>query len=274
MVTELVSSTSAADHRVNHVPYDWTGNYEQSIIKGVFEETSWNMWMPQFYPQLCKDIEEKGVPYGIMLDIGSGNGAKLARYFKDGVAGIILAIDLSLVALKQFTERIRGLESISRCRVIGGDAVNLPIAGACVDAITMSCVASHLQDGQIFQAAKEQNRVLRPGGKIYVTEFGPSEYWHGQRVPEDGRFVYHWDKRTPPRFKKYEGMYNRLFEIEDLIKIYGQAGLKLETGIVLAHPNAVTNPEEYNGRTLCNAIFRKPTTQLIIDFDAPPVPEI
>lgn len=56
-----------------------------------------------------------------------------------------------------------------------GDGLNLPLAGACVDAVTISFGLRNMADRH--RALSEMRRVLRPGGHLWVLEFSQPYRW-------------------------------------------------------------------------------------------------
>lgn len=56
-----------------------------------------------------------------------------------------------------------------------GDCMNLPLADASVDAVTISFGVRNFEDRQ--RGLKEILRVLRPGGRLFVLEFSQPDRW-------------------------------------------------------------------------------------------------
>ena len=91
-----------------------------------------------------------------LLDLGAGTGM-WARAFTDWYD------DIEVVAVEP-AEAMR-----ARClhpQVLAGDAANLPLGDASVDAAWLSTVIHHVPD--LTAAAWELRRVLRPGGPVLI----------------------------------------------------------------------------------------------------------
>ena len=91
-----------------------------------------------------------------LLDLGAGTGM-WARAFTDWYD------DIDVVAVEP-AEAMR-----ARClhpQVLAGDAANIPLGGASVDAAWLSTVIHHVPD--LTAAAWELRRVLRPGGPVLI----------------------------------------------------------------------------------------------------------
>ncbi len=102
-----------------------------------------------------------------VLDVASGPGATaflLAAEFGVEVEGVDLA-DRS-VANANARAAERGVEG--RVRFTVGDAENLPLADASVDAVVCECAFCTFPDKPT--AAAEMARVLRPGGRVGITD--------------------------------------------------------------------------------------------------------
>lgn len=108
----------------------------------------------------------KAVPLRV-LDVGSGSGycthALTRRYPRATVIGIDLAPAMAGIA--------RGRRRwFSRSPFIAGDAEALPIADASIDMVFTNLMLQWCNPDRVF---KECARVLRPGGVLMFTSFGP-----------------------------------------------------------------------------------------------------
>jgi SAM-dependent methyltransferase len=113
-------------------------------------------------------------PGARVLDAGCGTGV-VARVAAQAVApgGLVVALDPAIEMLR--VGRGRGLAT-----VVCGQAEELPFPAASFDAVLASFVISHVPS---YEAAlAEMVRVLKPGGKLGVTAWGPAE----------DRFREHW----------------------------------------------------------------------------------
>ncbi|HET9674941.1 MAG TPA: methyltransferase domain-containing protein [Gaiellaceae bacterium] len=101
-------------------------------------------------------------PDARVLDVGSGTGA-VSRYLATlpGVATVV-GVDPSPV----FVERAGSLANDPRISFQVGDARELPLLNASVDAVVFHTVLSHV-DG-VGRALAEAHRVTRPGGLLAV----------------------------------------------------------------------------------------------------------
>jgi malonyl-CoA O-methyltransferase len=107
----------------------------------------------------------------IILDIGCGTGYDLRQLSKRYPRARILGIDIAEAMTRRahrntgFWWRITG-----RCTVSCGDAEHLPIATASVDMVVSNLTLQWCDPLTVFA---EAGRVLRPGGLLMFTTFGP-----------------------------------------------------------------------------------------------------
>lgn len=106
-----------------------------------------------------------------VLDVCAGTadvsiGAALAR---PGGARVV-GVDFAGAMLAKGHEKIGAAGIRDRVQLIRGDAMGLPVAAAAVDAATIAFGIRNVQG--TAQALGELMRVLRPGGRLAILEFG------------------------------------------------------------------------------------------------------
>lgn len=125
-----------------------------------------------------------------LLDIGCGNGGPAVRIAgRTGARVTGITISRSQVGIG--TERARAAGVAERVSFEHGDAMELPYPDASFDAaMAVDCIC-HMHDRG--RALAEAHRVLRPGGRLLVTEFTP------RGDPDPGELaVYHQIWATGP----------------------------------------------------------------------------
>ncbi len=134
--------------------------YDRSIAVTMREQR----WRP-----LLRDRALQGVPAnGHVVDVGAGTGTlaiSLAQARPDvtvtGVDG-----DQEILALAQDKP---GAELVTWRKGLAGE---LPLADDCADAVVTSLVLHHLDWGAKQRALAEMARVLRPGGRLHIADWG------------------------------------------------------------------------------------------------------
>jgi demethylmenaquinone methyltransferase/2-methoxy-6-polyprenyl-1,4-benzoquinol methylase len=133
-----------------------------------------------------------------LLDVCTGTGdVALAAVHAGGRGALrVLGIDFAGAMLALASAKIRKAALEGRLRVVQGDAMNLPVPAAAVDGVTMAFGIRNVADPPA--ACAELHRVLRPGGRIAILEFGlpavaavrPMYLWYFRHVlPRVGRVV-------------------------------------------------------------------------------------
>jgi len=103
-------------------------------------------------------------PASLVLDIASGRGA--TAFFLSRQYGCqIVGIDLSLKSVSLAQDKAGELKGIE---FIAGDVESLPFRDSMFDVVMSECSFSLMQNKQI--AASEIWRVLRPGGRLVITD--------------------------------------------------------------------------------------------------------
>jgi len=122
-----------------------------------------------------------GLPKGSLLEIGCGNGARLARLASEGWQVVGQEVD------PQSADHAQTRHGVS---VWVGDLVSLGFAAETFDCILMNHVLEHLHDP--VGVLKECRRLLKPGGRLVAVT--PNARSLGLR-----RFGPHWRGLEPPR---------------------------------------------------------------------------
>jgi demethylmenaquinone methyltransferase / 2-methoxy-6-polyprenyl-1,4-benzoquinol methylase len=122
------------------------------------------------------------------IAIGATRGSTGARH--------VVGVDFSGSMLVHGLEKVRANALEPRVRLVRGDAMRLPVADATVDALTIGFGIRNVQHTET--ACAELFRVLKPGGRLAILEFGlptaaavrPLYLWYFKNVlPHIGRVV-------------------------------------------------------------------------------------
>ena len=107
----------------------------------------------------------------VILDIGCGTGYDARKLMKRYPRARVLGLDI-VEAMANRARRNSGLwrRLAGRCGFACGDAERLPLAPASVDMIVSNLALQWCDPHTVFAEAR---RVLRPGGLLMFTTFGP-----------------------------------------------------------------------------------------------------
>ena len=129
-----------------------------------------------------------------LLDVCTGT-ADVALEAGDGAARV-LGVDFAGTMLELGLKKVRAAGRASRITLVQGDAMRLPAADATADVATVAFGIRNVQDPATGCA--EIARVLRPGGRLAILEFGMPRFpgvsrlyaWYFSRVlPLIGRMI-------------------------------------------------------------------------------------
>jgi SAM-dependent methyltransferase len=103
---------------------------------------------------------------GSVADVGCGTGTLAIALAASGARVIGVDGDPEVLALAQAKP---GADAVQWRK---GPATALPLAGGTVDRVVMSLLLHHLDAGAKRAALAEAVRVLRPGGRLHVADWG------------------------------------------------------------------------------------------------------
>lgn len=105
-----------------------------------------------------------------VADLGCGTGVLFAHILeKIGSHGKILGIDYSVEMLKEANKKWLspgGPDSVGNVFLISSDAKSLPVKGESFDVVTCFAAFAHFEDKE--SALLEMQRLLKPGGRVYI----------------------------------------------------------------------------------------------------------
>jgi len=104
-----------------------------------------------------------------MLDVCTGTADVALEGCRRGAARVV-GVDFSAAMLGLGLRKVREASVPDRITLLRADAVHLPAASASVDAVTIAFGIRNVERPEM--ACAEMARVLRPGGRLAVLEFG------------------------------------------------------------------------------------------------------
>lgn len=128
-----------------------------------------------------------------LLDVCTGTADVAIGASRRGAARVV-GVDFSGAMLTQGLQKVRKGSLASRIQLVRGDAMNLPVASESVHAATIAFGIRNVVQPEA--ACKELVRVLRPGGRLAILEFGtpgsrvfgPIYQWYSRHIlPRIGR---------------------------------------------------------------------------------------
>jgi len=132
-----------------------------------------------------------------LLDVCSGTAdVAIGAARRTRGAGRVVGVDFAGAMLQHGLQKVRAGRLDSRVQLVRGDAMRLPVGDASVDAVTIAFGIRNVQQTDV--ACAELLRVLRPGGRLAILEFGlpvvpavrPLYLWYFNHVlPRIGRVV-------------------------------------------------------------------------------------
>ena len=109
-----------------------------------------------------------------LLDVCTGTADMAIQARRGGSAdrpaARVIGVDFAGAMLAFGRRKIRHAREDSRITLVRGDAANLPVRDASVDAVTVAFGIRNVQRPE--QACAEMARAMRPGGRLAILEFG------------------------------------------------------------------------------------------------------
>jgi len=161
---------------------------------------SWDEMRSGFFTEAMRDkaIERADLPSGaVVADIGTGTGFVLAGLVNH--ASAVVGFDESDEMLAIARKNLTGYDNVSLRHASGHE---LPVDAASFDAVFANMYLHHAPDPA--QAIHEMSRILKPGGKLVITDLDRHDQVWMQEAMAD----------------RWLG-----FERENVAQWYGEAGL-------------------------------------------------
>jgi ubiquinone/menaquinone biosynthesis C-methylase UbiE len=196
-------------------------------------------------------------PGASVLDVCCGSGASaLPAAERVGDSGRVVGIDLAekLLNLASSKAKNKGLNNVE-FRL--GDMLDTGFADASFDAVV--CVFGIFFVPDIAAAMRELWRILRPGGKLAITTWGPDFF-------EPANTVF-WNAVREVKPELYKGFnpWDRIAEPSSLGAIFKQAGLPEPLIVAEQGTHAIASPEDW-WITLLGSGYRGTIDQLDPDM--------
>ena len=145
-----------------------------STSKGYFDRigADWDGMQESFFSERVRTraFEVAEIVSGRRaVDLGAGTGFVTGGLLERGLH--VIAVDQSAVMLKALRAKFPETAALD-CR--SGDAEKIPVDDACVDYCFANMLLHHVDNPQ--QAIQEMARIVRPGGRVVVTDLDAHDH--------------------------------------------------------------------------------------------------
>jgi demethylmenaquinone methyltransferase/2-methoxy-6-polyprenyl-1,4-benzoquinol methylase len=132
----------------------------------------------------------------LLLDVCTGTADVALESRRPGGTARVLGVDFSGAMLEYGAQKVRGAGQSSAIGLVRGDAMRIPARSATADAATVAFGIRNVQRPEV--ACAEMARVLKPGGRLAILEFGvpripgikPLYLWYFKQVlPRVGQLI-------------------------------------------------------------------------------------
>ena len=144
-------------------------------------------WQRSYIKRIKNNLIDRNFKDQTLVDIGAGSGYVTIEVAKLGMKTI--AIDLTPAALENI-KRYKKKFGLKKIQLIHCKGDEIPIRSNGVDYVVANAVLEHIPNEK--GAAKEWKRILKPGGRLFVTvplryrfilpPFIPINYLHDKRM--------------------------------------------------------------------------------------------
>jgi ubiquinone/menaquinone biosynthesis C-methylase UbiE len=142
--------------------------------KDYFEKVAdqWDEMRQSFFTEKVRKVavSKAEVQAGkLAADIGAGTGFITEELIKNGLK--VVAVDQSEAMLEEMKKKYGRLDTVEYRR---GEFNNLPIQDETVDYVFANMYLHHVELPQV--AIEEMARILKPGGKVVITDMDEHEF--------------------------------------------------------------------------------------------------
>ncbi len=109
-------------------------------------------------------------PADVALDLCTGTADLALGLLTVGRVGRVIGIDFAAAMLRHARAKIREAGLENRIALFRGDATRIPMGGSVVEGVAIGFGIRNVAEPVV--ALREAHRVLRPGGRLAILEFG------------------------------------------------------------------------------------------------------
>ncbi|MBC7263180.1 MAG: methyltransferase domain-containing protein [Chloroflexi bacterium] len=150
---------------------EWAPTYDETFVKEV--EQYGSIKYADLMMRLLESMELAGGER--VLDVATGTGAiAIAAAKRVGPAGKVVGVDITPAMLERATQNVKAAGLEERIELHHASAMALPFPDEDFDVVVSSMAMHHTV---VEDALAEMVRVLKPGGRLVITDMGASPAW-------------------------------------------------------------------------------------------------
>jgi ubiquinone/menaquinone biosynthesis C-methylase UbiE len=160
----------AGDHVVVEAFTELAPRYEHTMDQEL--QRYWGLGYAAFIEQF---VEMAAIQDGqVVLDVATGTASIPLHVVGTAHSCRVVGLDITLAMLDQGRKRVEKNGASACIRLVCASATAIPFAGECFDVTLCGLGTHHIGVAQLLT---EVQRVLKPGGRLLVSDVGASRFW-------------------------------------------------------------------------------------------------